>query len=172
LEPGRNYYTATSVTWPREAEASPVPAQFYSAGWRDDMVDAEGRPLSARGFVAIDGNLALRLQKKCRANDEACRANPVEERAIPNAGIAFEVADINRDGLPEVIISSSAPPGDPDRATVLTLRGTRAEKDYRRKFSGGVVGLTAADWDGDGYLEVIAVVRLPGSHRVDVWALN
>jgi len=172
LEPGRNYFAADKVRWPSE-QAAPAPEQFYAAERRDDMVDPQGRALSVRAFVATDGSLEVRLQKRCRAGDpDSCRAGAIQDHVVANAGVAFEVADVDRDGLPEVIVSGNGAPGDPDSATVLALRGARLDKVFRKKFNGGVVGLTAADFDGDGDLDVIAVVRLLGSQRVDVWTLN
>lgn len=171
LEPGRNYFVASRARWASEAPPG-MPAQFYSAERRDDLVDPAGRTQWAVGFVTPDGELAIQLHTRCRASDgDACPGRAVDV-TVPAVGVAFEVADVNRDGYPEAIVSANGPPGDPDRATVLTLRGGRPEKLYRRSFNGGVVGLAAADFDGNGDLEVIAAVRLLGSHRVDVWTLN
>jgi hypothetical protein len=42
---------------------------------------------------------------------------------------------------------------------------------FRRKFTGGVAAIAAADLDGDGDLEVVAAVRLVGAARIDLWFL-
>ncbi len=171
LEPGRNYFVSSRARWSSEAPPG-MPEQFYSAERRDDLVDPAGRIQWVMGFVTPDGELATRLHTRCRASDGDACPGQSSDVTIPDVGVAFEVADVNRDGYPEAIVSANGPPGDPDRVTVFTMRGGRPEKLYRRSFGGGVVGLAAADFDGNGDLEVFAAVRLLGSHRVDVWTLN
>ena len=79
---------------------------------------------------------------------------------------------MNRDGQPEITTTGAAPPGEPDRVTVLSWRDQRFVRVFSRAFSGGVVAVTVADIDGDGIDNVVAAVRLPGSYRVDLWTLN
>jgi len=87
--------------------------------------------------------------------------------------VAFAIADVDHDGKPEVIASGDGAPGDPDQIAVYSPRGGAPGKPvYRRKFTGGVAGVVAADLDGDGDLEVVAAVRLPGAARVDLWLLD
>lgn len=60
-----------------------------------------------------------------------------------------------------------APGGHKERGT------TAAGKPlFKKPFNGGVAGVVVADGDGDGVPEVIAVVRLAGATRVDVWRLD
>lgn len=148
------------------------PPRFLSARCRDDMVDTIGRQLSVIGIVASDRKLHLWSGKRCPRRALACHEHRVSTRKIGGKGVAFELGDVDRDGYPEVIVSAASPPGQPDHLTVLSWRKKRMRQLFKRTFSGGVVGVTAGDIDGDGILNVFAAVRLLGSHRVDMWVFN
>ncbi len=171
LAPGRNYFTADRlVRSPDSARAAP-PSQFYSAIHRDGLVDPDGRPLVARGYVGTDGHLYLHLQITCRPTAGPCPV-PVALPPLPHVGVAAAVADVDHDGHPELVTAGDRPPGDPDRVTVVSARDGRLEPVYTRRFSGGVVGLAIDDLDGDGDLDVVCAVRLLGSTRIDLWKLD
>ena len=93
------------------------------------------------------------------------------EHEYANAGVAFEIADVDRDGRPEIIISGAGAPGDPDAVKVMTFGDDDKKPVFRKPFAGGVVGLVELDG------MVIAAVRLVDATRgaatpVDLWRLN
>jgi hypothetical protein len=86
--------------------------------------------------------------------------------------VAFEIADVDRDGTPELIASSASAPGDTDAVRVIPLGSPAGKAAFKKEFKGGVAGIVVADGDGDGVPEVVAVVRLAGARRVDLWRLD
>ena len=174
LVPGRNYFDGGTVTRTAEAAASPAaaplepPAQLFTAACRD-AVDPAGAPLSLSGLVTTDRV----LQVRCRtATGGACAPGPAGDRDYPGAGVAFELADIDSDGHPEVLVTRGGAPGDRDRVTVHARRGEAIEKVFAKDFHAGIVGLIAADIDGDRDRDVVVAVRFAGSTHVSFWTLN
>ena len=146
---------------------------LWGAACGRGLVDKEGRALRVDAGLAAGGALAVTVAARCAPDETDCPA--ARTIAIDGVGVAFVIADVDRDGRPEVITSAASPPGDQDRVTVRTLpaAGTKLGKPiFTRKFSGGIGGLVADDVDGDGDVEVIAAVRLPGAERVDLWLLD
>jgi hypothetical protein len=151
LQHGRNHFTTGT----------------FETRCREDLVDATGNPLRVRADLATTGRLTV-VVEKCVAGK--CETERFE---YPNVGIAFAVADVDRDGTPEIVVSEASAPGATDSAKVHTLGGDDKKPVFRRTFNGGVAGLVVADGDdADDIAEVIAAVRLPGSTRVDVWRLD
>ncbi len=97
---------------------------------------------------------------------------PVAKYDLKELGSAFEVADVDRDGRLEVIVTGAGAPGDPDAIKVITLGGDEKKGLFRKTFNGGVAGVAVGDGDGDGVAEVLAAVRLAGATRVDLWRLD
>jgi len=170
LGAGRNFFLATQTTW--QAPAPALPASYYAVTCAGGMVDPEGRPLRAMAALSTDGTLAVRVERSCRPDDSVCLANPSIETTVSGVGTAYVIADVDNDGRPELISASDRPPGDPDRVTVRSPSGSLWKQVYQRGFSGGVAGVAAGDLDGDGDIDVVAAVRLIGSDRVDLWALD
>jgi hypothetical protein len=124
-----------------------------------DMVDPTGAPLHVRGELAMTGKLAV-------------DAGPGHFE-IPDVGTAFELADLDRDGTPEVIYASASAPGDPDIVKVVSLGGDAHKPRWKKPFTaGGVAGIAIGDLDGDKVPETVAAVRLVGATRVDLWRLE
>jgi hypothetical protein len=169
LSPGRNYFDAATAV----GHVLALPPAFYAAVCRRRMVDPAGRRLEASAVLDLDDALSVQTVVRCPRRDEACRAREPETWTIPEVGAAFELADVDGDGAPEAIVTAASAPGMSDRVTVYALRdGGEAEELARRTFSGGVIGVVAADLEGDATLKVVVAVRLLGSHRIDLWTLN
>ncbi|HLU66822.1 MAG TPA: FG-GAP-like repeat-containing protein [Kofleriaceae bacterium] len=171
LVPGRNYFDGTTAAW--QAGAPPgapleLPATFFSAGCRS-AVDPAGRPLSLSAVVDVDRV----LQVRCRGEaGGACGPGPAQDRVYQGVGVAFELADIDSDGHPEVVTTRGGAPGDLDRVTVWSLKGGSVVKAFARDFHAGVAGVAAADVDGDRDLDLVVAVRFAGSTNVSFWTLN
>lgn len=161
LVKGRNYFGAAQAVWAPGAMPMELPAEFFGAVCRDDLVDAAGRPLAVAAVVGVDR--ALRVV--CRGAAGACDGI---ERQVDGAGVATAIADVDNDGHPEVLSTRGGAPGDRDRVTVLGRDG----KVFARDFQAGVVGLAAGDVDGDGDRDVVAAVRFAGSTQASFWTLN
>jgi hypothetical protein len=144
-------------------------AALFGARCRDDLVDAAGAPLHVRGELSATGALDVTVER-CAADGNACL--PAGAYRYKDIGVAFEIADVERDGTPDVVASSATAPGDADAIRVIPLGAPAGKPTFKKSFNGGVAGVVVADGDGDGVAEVIAVVRLAGATRVDVWRLD
>jgi hypothetical protein len=156
LMPGRNYF-------------GPAASAFYGVRCRDDLVDPSGYPLHIRAQLALTGKLSVTIEK-CAAGGKQCRPDAAFELA--GVGAAFEIADVDRDGTPEVVVSDEAAPGDPDFVKVVSAAAPQGKPVFKRTFQAGVAGIAAIDSDGDGVDEVVAAVRLAGATRVDLWRIQ
>ena len=87
--------------------------------------------------------------------------------------MAFELADLDRDGTPEVVYAGAGAPGNPDIDQGRVAGGDPKRPRWKKPFTaGGVVGIAVGDLDGDRVAEVIAAVRLVGATRIDLWRLD
>lgn len=155
LVPGRNHF-------------GDLAAPLYAVRCRTDLVDRAGHPLRVRGTVT-GTSLEIGVDR-CAPGGGACQ--PIAKHAYKNYGVTFELADVDRDGTPEVIVTGAGAPGDPDAVKVITLGGDEKKGLFRRQFNGGVAGISVLDGDGDGAPEVMAAVRLVGATRIDLWRLD
>ena len=160
----------TSPEAPGTPLAPPLPARFLSARCHQGLVDPAGRALAVAATVAADHTLWLEARVTCPPGDAACP--PSASARHGQAGTALALADMDRDGQPEVALAQAAAPGDPDAVTVLSWAGDTLHPVFERRFTGGVAGLAAGDFDGDGAPELVGAVRLLGSNRVDLWLFN
>jgi hypothetical protein len=144
-------------------------SEIYGARCRHDLTDATGAPLHIRAELSISGTLDIAV-KRCAADGNDCR--PAGTYQYKDVGVAFEIADVDRDGTPDVIVSSASAPGDADAIRVIPLGSPAGRPAFKKPFNGGVAGIVVADGDGDGVPEVVAVVRLAGATRVDLWRLD
>ncbi len=153
LQPGRNHFTSN----------------MFETRCRDDLVDGTGQPLHVRAELATTGKLSVSVET-CPAGGPC--APPVKFE-YSNIGVAFAIADVDRDGTPEIVVSEASAPYASDSAKVITLGGDEKKGIFRKTFMGGVAGLVVADGDdADDIPEVLAAVRLAGSTRVDLWRLD
>jgi hypothetical protein len=134
-----------------------VATPIYDVRCRTDLVDPEGKPISARATLGATKMVVIANAKTYELRDY---------------GVAFALGDVDRDGKPEIVVTGASAPGDPDAVKVITLGGDEKKGLFRKSFQGGVAGVAIVDGDGDGITEVIAVVRLVGSPRVDIWRLD
>jgi len=145
--PGRNHF-------------GDVKNPVYDMRCRDNLVDPTGAPMRIETTL-FDRKLVVNVS-----------ASDSKQYELAEYGIAFAVGDVDRDGKPEIVVTTANAPGDPDAVKVITLGGDEKKGLFRKAFQGGVAGVAIVDGDGDGVTEVIAVVRLVGSPRVDIWRLD
>jgi hypothetical protein len=140
-------------------------AGYYGVRCKD-VLDPEGKLLRARATLGLTGKLDVAI---ARCDGDACQRT--SDVTIAKAGTAFELADLDRDGRPEVVFASANAPGEPDDVRVVTLGEDERKTKLKKTFSaGGVAALAVGDFDGAP--AIIAAVRLVGSTRVDLWRLN
>ncbi|MDQ3368453.1 MAG: hypothetical protein M3680_23755 [Myxococcota bacterium] len=152
LVPGRNYFAG----------------DLYGVRCRE-LVDRAGTPLRLRAQLAVTGKLAVEVQR-CVPGAAACeRAGGFEYAGV---GTAFELADVDRDGTPEVIVSGYVAPGDADAVKVIELGGDDKKGLFRKAFNGGVVGVAVLERPRAEPPLVVVAVRLAGATRVDLWRLD
>jgi hypothetical protein len=157
LVPGRNYF------------GDPING-YYGARCRTGLVEPDGHPIRARAQLSLAGKLEVSLER-CAATNLGCKPAGRHDYA---SGAAFDIADVDRDGRPELVYSGAAAPGDPDLLKIVTL-GDDEKKAAKLKKSftaGGVAGIAVVDLDGNGVAEVVAAVRIVGATRVDVWRVE
>lgn len=157
LVPGRDYFG--------DAQNA-----IYAVRCRADLVDAEGHPLHLRAQLSGTGKLDVTIDR-CAAAGDPCQR--VSELSIAKAGTAFDLADLDRDGHPEVVFASANAPGDFDEVRLVTLGEDERKTKHRKSFvAEGVAGIAVGDVDGDGKAEVIAASRIVGSDRTTLWRMN
>lgn len=160
LLPGRNYFADPQV---------PSVAR-YGARCRDGLVEPDGHPLRVRADLSLANKLGIVIDR-CAAVGLGCASISAAEYS--NVGTAFELADVDRDGKPEVIFAGAGAPGDPDTLKVVTIGDDEKKPKLRKAFTaGGIAGITSGDLDGDGDEEVVAAVRIAGASRVDLWRIE
>ena len=158
LVPGRNYFGDAT-------------GGHYGIRCRAGLVESDGRPVRTRAQLGLDNKLEVHVER-CAALNIGCK--PATKYEYADAGVAFEVADVDRDGRPEAIYSGAGAPGDPDLLKIVSFGDDdRRQPRLKKAFSaGGIAGLAVADLDGSGAAEVIAAVRLVGATRVDLWRVE
>ncbi|MGE0869353.1 MAG: hypothetical protein AB7P03_12360 [Kofleriaceae bacterium] len=153
LVPGRNYFGTAAAPW-------------LGMKCRGDLVDRDGYPLRIRATLAVGGKLAVSVER-C-----APTCQPAGSYELKSVGAAFEIADVDRDGQPELVVSGAGAPGDPDNVKVFTAGRPEARSMFKQARAGGVVGIAFVDGAGAGVAKVIVAVRLAGSTRIDLWRLD
>ncbi len=151
LVPGRNYFAP----------------DLLAVRCRTDLVDKDGVGLRLRAQLAGKHKLAV-TSEQCRG--AACE--PPVPFEIGTAGAAFALADVDRNGTPEVIISGAGAPGDADAVKVIALGGDTKKGLFRKSFTGGVAAIEVVSRGPKDAARIIAAVRLSGATRIDLWRLN
>lgn len=117
------------------------------------LVDAEGRALFVRGDVSLANKLTVTAG--------------TQTFEYSNAGVAIELADVDRDGTPEAMFAGAGAPGEPDVLKVISLGGDEKKPKLKKAFTaGGIAGIATVNG------EVIVAVRLLGASRVDLWRIE
>jgi hypothetical protein len=157
LAPGRNYFgDATNGA--------------YTLRCTSGLVDADGYPLRARAQLALTNKLDVAVER-CAATDFKCQ--PAARVEHVNVGIAFDITDVDRDGVLELVYAAAGAPGDPDILRVLSLGEDEKKQKLKKSFTaGGIAGIATTDLDGDDVPETVAAVRLVGASRIDLWRLE
>jgi hypothetical protein len=157
LTPARNYF-------------GDGPTAFYGVQCSDHLVDAEGHPLRTRAQLSLQNSLDVAVER-CATRGLGCE--PATHHEYAGVGTAFAVADVDRDGTPDVLASAAGPPGDPDTLRVHSLGGDEKKPRLKKAFAaGGIVGIAVGDFDGNGAPEAVIAVRIVGATRVDLWRLE
>ena len=129
---------------------------YYRVRCRE-LADAAGAPQRVRAVLGMTGKLEITVDQS--------------RFSFAKVGTAFELADLDRDGKPELVYASASAPGEPDEVRAVTLGDDDKKTKWKKAFTaGGVAGIAVGDFDGAP--AVIAAVRLVGSTRVDLWRLN
>jgi hypothetical protein len=151
LVPGRNYFDGS----------------IYGRRCRTDLVDPAGYAMHVAAQLSVKDKLEVQVES-CKL-DAPCQAAAPE--VIGGVGVAFAIADLDRDGRPEVVFAEAGAPGDEDAVRVVTLTGGSTKPSTKKTFKAGVAGIALVD-TGTGPVQVIAAVRFVGATRVDLWRLD
>ncbi len=142
----------------------------YGARCRGGLVEVDGHPLRLRADLSTANKLAISVERCAAVGIGCAQINALEYAGV---GIAFEIADVDRDGKPEVIFAGAGAPGDPDTLKVVVLGDDEKKAKLKKTFTaGGIAGIVSADLDGDGDEEVVAATRIVGASRVDLWRIE
>lgn len=165
--PGRNFFLGSSVQWHAGHDAKLgdllLGGAVLSARCSRDTVDATGHALDLLSEVSVTGNLRV----QCRGDEQQCQ---LQTREYLNVGYAHLVADVDNDGVPEVVTTSTSLPGERDQILVRSQSAQGERVLFDRSFTGGIVAITAGDFEGDDSLGVVIAVR--NQERVSLWLLN
>lgn len=167
LSPGRNHFDEATARWTAKPPVE-LAAPFYAVECREHA-GADGKPMATFAVADLGRKLAVSCLRP--GGQTPCPADALAATEL-DAGYAFEVADVDRDGHVEVIAARAVAPGRKDQVRAYGFTGGQPRQVFDHRFDGGVVALAAPDLDGDGALEVIAAVRLWGQTRIDLWVLT
>jgi hypothetical protein len=131
-----------------------------------ELVDKAGQKLEVRAELAITNKLTVTV-KRCVPPAACTETGRFEYQKV---GVAFDIADVDTDGTPEVILTEAFPAGYAnDVARVITLGGDERRGLFRTKpLSSGIAAVTYVDSDDpDARQEMVLARRQVGSTRVD-----
>jgi hypothetical protein len=140
-----------------------------------DVVDATGASERVTGklHVTARDKLAVTLARCAGAGAGAGTCSDVSTVQYADVGTAIAIADVDRDGTPELAFASAAAPGDADAVTVVSLGDDSKHAKLHKAFiAGGIAAIAVIDGDPARARELYVAVRLAGSTRVDLWRLD
>jgi len=141
---GRDWFEAELVPRAGRSALPDAPAGFYARV-------ADHVPATDGSFRAVDVVVTPRGRIGARVDGQ--RGGAV------GYGAALGMADLEDDGLPEVLVSSPSAPGEPDRLSLLRLRedATLITVWSSEEIEGAVMLAGHGDLDDDGRIELLAV---------------
>lgn len=158
LAPGRNYYT--DATTPGH----------YGVRCSTGFVDRDGYPLRTTAKLSLQNKLDVEVER-CAAVGFGCKATSRVEHTF--VGTAFEIADLDHDGTPELVSAGAVAPGEPDVLRVVTLGADEKKPALKKGIAGGgIAGIVYADIDGNGSSELVIAVRTIGAPKIELWRLQ
>ena len=164
---GRNFFLGSTAQWHagRDARFGDVllGGAIALARCSRDAVDPTGHALDIVSEVSVTGSLRL----QCVGDEQHCQ---LQNREYPDVGYAHLIADIDNDGVPELVTTSASLPGERDHILVRSPDTQGDRVLFERGFDGGIVAIAAGDFEGDDSLGVIIAVRK--QERVSLWLLN
>lgn len=146
---GRDYFRAQIAgREDRGVVPDPSPASFY-ARVSDAVRQPNGAMLAFEAVATARGRLATRVG--------------AQRDAAAGFGAALAMADLDGDGMPELLASSDASIGAGDRISILRVRptGTVVSIWQSEPLAGSVLIAASADVDGDGAPELLAIEEPP-----------
>jgi hypothetical protein len=157
--PGRALLVGTSAD---------LPAVLYAIRCGRDFFDRNGESQASRAVLDASGTLTLAVFG-CQDGD--CR-KVLRAQAIADAGTAFAVADIDRDGLPELVAAGGEAPGDTEKLTIYESRPDAWRTEHRVEVKLGAVAVVIGQFDSDQELEVLSLHREFRTNPVELWLWN
>ncbi len=147
---GRDWFQDGLVGRSGEPAPSPAPSGFYARVARPIPVP-DGSTRAVEAVVTPRGRLAVRIDE--------------HPGGAVGYGAALGMTDLEDDGLAELLVSSGAPVGTPDRLSLLRVRADGAVIAVwsSEEMEGAVLVAGAADLDDDGREELIAIEEPPGA---------
>ena len=145
-----------------------LPALLYAARCGHPYYGDDGQDQIARAVLDSSGTLSVAVF--------GCQSLPCKSilrvQAIADAGSAFALADIDRDGLPELVSAAGGAPNARERVSIFESRPDSWRSEARFDFSMGAVAIVVGQFDDDEELEVVSLHRKFRSLPVEVWRWN
>lgn len=150
---GRDYFHSDLLGRGTEPAPPPAPSGFYARAARS-VVQQDGSEVAVEAVVTPRGRLGVRVGEQ--------RAGAV------GYGAALGMADLDDDGLVELVTSAPTPVGSGDHLSVLRVRanGGVIAVWTSEELAGSVMVAGGGDVDGDGLEELLAIEEpAPGTAR-------